>query len=159
VGKSLERAISEIREIEKESANLAWKLGRKLRVIHDGQEWLEVASSWTEFARGWLRMSPQWTTELMRVSDRFTAAQVARHGVSKLKLVDRVPESHAPALLAMLDAGATREALVEYIDTIGMKDARTPRTSRWREATAAFSRLLPEERSAFAEWVEARVGG
>ena len=112
--KELDKAVSDIRDLQTEGAVNYWKIGRRVLDVFKGQLWKQrvaeekqVFRSFDSWCKEELDMTPAHAYQVMDVAEHFTEAKVKQFGASKLMLVAQAPEKAQPKLLEAVEKGAS----------------------------------------------------
>ena len=146
--KELDASVKRIKTLQGDAVGTYWQLGRalfdnydrglyKFRVDAKGQP---LYKSWAAFCTAELNMSPQLARDVMAVATAFEEADVRKFGITKLKVLVRVPEEARAKLLEKAGVlssreleqrvqqehpGATRDPVVQPSSRGGFGTART----------------------------------
>ena len=112
--KDLDAAVMEVQILKAEGAVNLWKLGAKIKSIHDSQLYKQRTDGGKPKYKGFeafcnheLGISFQNAYELMDVAAKFSEQQVRKFGTSKLGLLLKAPEEAREDILDKVAKGAT----------------------------------------------------
>jgi hypothetical protein len=141
--KTLDHAVKEVQVAKAEASGSMWKLGGKIAAIYDGQLWKLRSEDGKPryktpdaFCVAELGMSVTHAWSLMDLHKKFTEAEVAKFGTSKLGLLLQAPEAARPAIRESIEKGATKQAVAAEVkranqgkETVQRRDGKEQKSS------------------------------
>jgi hypothetical protein len=116
----LDKAVAEIRDIKADTAERIYRLGHKIKHLHDLDLWKlrqrggkPKYENFRKFCGEELQMSHEWAYNLMKMARAFSVEDVKEIGHSKLGIVMKVPPKFQAKLLAAAKDGASKRDLID----------------------------------------------
>ena len=106
---------NEVVQLNREVAINGYKMGAKLRELHDSVLYKHGAfSSFDDFLKS-ISISPKWAKKLIEISKEYTEADFLSIGVKKLTIIVEATPEQRPQLLEQARAGTSRRELERQI--------------------------------------------